>query len=68
MSPVHEKHGRHGGILAPGIQGRVVRADGSSVGYGEEGELHIRTPAAAMGYLDNESAYVIHPLRERPTL
>lgn len=52
------KHGRHGGILAPGIDGKVVKPDGTLVGYDEEGELCIRTPAAAIGYLDNEEAYV----------
>ncbi|PPQ88581.1 hypothetical protein CVT25_009961 [Psilocybe cyanescens] len=56
MTQAHEKHGRQCGIMAPGIQGRVVRSDGTLVGYDEEGELHVRTPAAAIGYLDNESA------------
>lgn len=56
MTPAHEKHGRYGGILAPGIQGRVVKSDGQLAGYDEEGELHIRTPAVALGYLDNPSA------------
>lgn len=56
MTPAREKHGRYGGILVPGIQGRVVKSDGSLAGYDEEGELHIKTPAAALGYLDNPSA------------
>lgn len=56
MTSTHQKHGRHGGILAPGVEGRVVRHDGTLAGYDEEGELHVRTPAAASGYLDNEEA------------
>ncbi|KAH9477438.1 4-coumarate--CoA ligase-like 7 [Psilocybe cubensis] len=56
MTQANEKHGRQCGIMAPGIQGRVVRSDGTLAGYDEEGELHIKTPASAMGYLDNEAA------------
>ncbi|KAF9465774.1 hypothetical protein BDZ94DRAFT_303366 [Collybia nuda] len=45
-----------GGQLLPGIQARVIRADGSLAGYGEEGELIVKGPAAALGYLDNQQA------------
>ncbi|KAF9016512.1 acetyl-CoA synthetase-like protein, partial [Hymenopellis radicata] len=56
MCPVQEKCGRYGGVLAPGAAGRVVKADGTLAGYNEEGELYIRTPAAAIGYLHNDAA------------
>lgn len=59
MCPVEQKCGMFGGVLAPGVIGRVVKADGTFGDYDEEGELYIRTPAAAIGYLNNDAAYVI---------
>ena len=59
MCPVRQKIGRFGGVFVPGVDGRVVKADGTSAGYNEEGELHIRTPASAIGYLHNDNACVL---------
>ncbi|KAH9478626.1 4-coumarate--CoA ligase 2 [Psilocybe cubensis] len=58
MPPLYPKHCRlnTSGVLAPGISARVVKPDGSLAGYDEEGELQLRTPAVAMGYLNNEAA------------
>ncbi|KAF9050881.1 phenylacetyl-CoA ligase [Hymenopellis radicata] len=56
MCPAQQKCGRFGGVLVPGAEGKVVKADFSLAGYNEEGELHIKTPAAATGYLDNDAA------------
>lgn len=47
-----------GGQLLPGIQARVIRPDGSVAAYGEEGELIVKGPAAALGYLNNQQASV----------
>ncbi|KAH9947836.1 amp dependent CoA ligase [Amylocystis lapponica] len=44
------------GRLMPGCVARVVRADGSLAGYGEPGELVVKGPTLALGYLDNEKA------------
>ncbi|KJA28435.1 hypothetical protein HYPSUDRAFT_128868 [Hypholoma sublateritium FD-334 SS-4] len=62
LSPLHEKHGRYGGILLPGTSAKVVKQDGALATYDEEGELYVRTPSLALGYLDNEEAYVIEYL------
>jgi len=35
----------------------VVKSDGSLAGYGEAGELVIKTPSVALGYANNEQAY-----------
>ncbi|GLB45472.1 putative acetyl-CoA synthetase-like protein [Lyophyllum shimeji] len=43
-----------GGRLLPGVRARVVRPDGSSANYGEEGEFVVKGPAAALGYLNHE--------------
>lgn len=59
LSPLHEKHGRYGGVLLPGTSAKVVKQDGALATYDEEGELYVRTPSLALGYLDNEEAYVI---------
>ncbi|KAF8903399.1 hypothetical protein CPB85DRAFT_1024833 [Mucidula mucida] len=56
MCPIQQKCGRFGGVLVSGVEGKVVKADCSLAGYNEEGELHIKTPAAATGYLDNDIA------------
>lgn len=44
------------GILAPGIEARVVRPDGSLAGPNEPGELLIRGGSATMGYKGNDKA------------
>lgn len=56
MCPVQQRYGKFGGVFAPGIVGRVVKADGTLADSNEEGELHIQTPAAAIGYLNDEVA------------
>ncbi|KAK0460013.1 phenylacetyl-CoA ligase [Desarmillaria tabescens] len=56
MCPVQQKCGMFGGVLAPGVVGRVIKTDRSFGDYDEEGELYIRTPAAATGYLNNDAA------------
>ncbi|KIY71971.1 amp dependent CoA ligase [Cylindrobasidium torrendii FP15055 ss-10] len=56
MCPVHHKRGRYAGVLSPGVSGRVVKVDGTDAGRNEEGELLIRTPAAASGYHNNDAA------------
>lgn len=61
MPPLEPKHSRlnSSGVLAPGVRARVVKPDGTLAGYDEEGELQIRTPAIATGYLNDETAYVV---------
>ncbi|KAL6309430.1 phenylacetyl-CoA ligase [Sparassis latifolia] len=44
------------GRLLPGVVARVVRADGTPVGYNEPGELVVHSPSCALRYLDNEEA------------
>ncbi|KAG6819775.1 hypothetical protein H0H93_008782 [Arthromyces matolae] len=45
-----------GGKLLPGVQVRVIKPDGSLAGYGEPGELVVKGPAVALGYLNDEQA------------
>lgn len=44
------------GQLASDTEAKVVRPDGSECGLGEPGELLIRGPQTALGYLNNEKA------------
>ncbi|KAN0129536.1 hypothetical protein V8E53_012718 [Lactarius tabidus] len=44
------------GILLPYLEARIVREDGSDADYGEVGELFLRSPTIALGYLNNEKA------------
>ncbi|KAI0919293.1 hypothetical protein AcV5_002250 [Taiwanofungus camphoratus] len=44
------------GRLIPGVVARVVKQDGSLAGYNETGELIVKSPSNALGYLDNEEA------------
>jgi 4-coumarate--CoA ligase len=44
------------GKILPGVICRVVKDDGSLGGYGDKGELYVKTPASALYYLDNEQA------------
>lgn len=44
------------GILIPGMTARIMKPDGSLAGLCEPGELHLRSPALAIGYLDNPIA------------
>ncbi|KDR82332.1 hypothetical protein GALMADRAFT_57372 [Galerina marginata CBS 339.88] len=45
-----------GGRLLPGIQAKVIKPDGTLARYGERGELLVRGPGSALGYLHNVAA------------
>jgi acyl-coenzyme A synthetase/AMP-(fatty) acid ligase len=59
MTPIYTKAGLSCGTLLPGIVARVIKADGSLANRNEPGELYLKTPAAAKGYLGDEIAYEI---------
>ncbi|KAG6864934.1 hypothetical protein C0991_006285 [Blastosporella zonata] len=44
------------GILLPGMEGRIVRDDGTEADWNEPGELYLRSDNVAMGYWNNEKA------------
>ncbi|ESK84071.1 4-coumarate- ligase [Moniliophthora roreri MCA 2997] len=44
------------GILTAGIQGRILREDGSDAEVDEPGELYLRGPSTCAGYWDNPTA------------
>jgi len=44
------------GILGPLLEARIIRDDGSDADYDETGELIVRGPTVALGYLNNEVA------------
>ena len=44
------------GVLSPGVEGRIVRPDGTDADYDEPGELWVRGPNMALGYLNNDKA------------
>ena len=44
------------GVLSAGVEGRLVRPDGTDADYEEPGELWVRGPNMALGYLNNEQA------------
>lgn len=44
------------GELLPGVTARVVKSDGSLAKIGEQGELYVKSPSSALGYLDNADA------------
>lgn len=52
-----------GGHLLPGIQARVIKADGTLARYGEPGELLVKGDSMALGYFNDENAYVLLPFR-----
>jgi acyl-coenzyme A synthetase/AMP-(fatty) acid ligase len=58
MWSIRSKRGFNGGELLPGVIARVVKPDGTLCGYNVPGELHIKTPAAALGYFGDEDACV----------
>ena len=45
-------------MLIPGTVARVVKPDGSLAGYDEPGELVVKSPSVALGYANNEQAYL----------
>lgn len=56
--PFEQQRGPVGsaGRLLPGVEARVVKFDGTFIRHGEPGELEVRCPNMALGYLDNEEA------------
>lgn len=58
MFPLHQRIGSLGSVgqLIPGTIARVIKDDGSLAGYDEPGELIVKTPSLAMGYLHDEVA------------
>jgi 4-coumarate--CoA ligase len=58
LGPTGKKIGTLGsaGQILPGIVARIVKADGKFGRHGEQGELIVRTPAAALCYSNNEQA------------
>jgi acyl-CoA synthetase (AMP-forming)/AMP-acid ligase II len=59
MVPLSQKIGTLGcaGQLIPGVRARVVKVDGTLAKAGEPGELVVKTPSLALGYMNNEKAY-----------
>ena len=47
------------GKLLPGIVARIVKPDGLLAAREEEGELVVKSPSNALGYLNNEKACVL---------
>lgn len=58
MFSVDEKLGVPGsaGCLAPGVVAKVVKDDGTLAGFNEPGELQVKIPSVALGYLNNDEA------------
>ena len=44
------------GRLIPGVACRILKADGTWGGVGDQGQLVVTGPSMAIGYLDNEEA------------
>lgn len=58
MFSVDEKLGVPGsaGRLVPGVVAKVVKDDGTLAGFNEPGELQVKLPSVALGYLNNDEA------------
>ncbi|KAJ7654426.1 hypothetical protein DFH06DRAFT_993732, partial [Mycena polygramma] len=56
MWSTRSKRGFNGGELLPDVVARVTKPDGTACGYNEPGEMLIKTPAMALGYLGDEKA------------
>lgn len=54
MWSTRTKRGYNAGELVPGIVARVVKPDGALAEHDEAGELLIKTPSIALGYLNDE--------------
>ena len=44
------------GVLVPGVEGKIIRPDGTEADYDEPGELWARGPAVTPGYFRNPEA------------
>jgi 4-coumarate--CoA ligase len=44
------------GRLVPGIIAKVVKNDGTLAGFNEPGELQVKMPSVALGYVNNDEA------------
>ncbi|KAJ8581986.1 acetyl-CoA synthetase-like protein [Rhizopogon salebrosus TDB-379] len=44
------------GRLVPGIIAKVVKSDGTMAGFNEPGELQVKMPSVALGYVNNDEA------------
>ena len=42
--------------VVPGIVAKVVKQDGTLAGFNEPGELQVKMPSVALGYVDNDDA------------
>lgn len=58
MFSVDEKLGVPGsaGRLVHGVVAKVVKDDGTLAGFNEPGELQVKVPSIALGYLNNDEA------------
>ncbi|KAG1784859.1 uncharacterized protein HD556DRAFT_1461201 [Suillus plorans] len=58
MFSADEKLGVPGGAgrLSPGVVAKVVKDDGTLAGFNEPGELQVKIPSIALGYLNNDEA------------
>ncbi|KAJ7154687.1 amp dependent CoA ligase [Mycena filopes] len=54
MWSTRAKRGYNAGELVPGIVARVVKPDGALAEHDEAGELLIKTPSIALGYLNDD--------------
>ncbi|KAH9927929.1 amp dependent CoA ligase [Epithele typhae] len=56
--PIDRQYGTpgSGGLLLCGCTARVAKPDGTVAALGERGELVVKAPSAALGYMNNEQA------------
>jgi 4-coumarate--CoA ligase len=57
MPPIRNRDSLNSaGQLLPGVIAKVVKEDGTLAGPSEPGELFVKQPSNALGYLNNEQA------------
>lgn len=49
------------GVLLPDVTAKVIKEDGTVAGFGEQGQLYVKAPSLALGYYQNEAAWVLSP-------